>query len=208
LILKSPKSFKYKFSKLAGQYSDYNPWSISIIYSDDSLLRIFNWLPPATGTWHYYPAVFQAKNKNNKIICDESPIETSYAEGDHPSTDYDNIYKIKSKLKQLYLCIGRGQGSYALPFEVIETYEVIGDSIKVSNILPDSGKMTSTIYIDRRAISYKNKSQDVPSSKYDKKNQVLKIPEIIGNDDLPETIEWNGKFVRYKFNAQKFEIQK
>jgi hypothetical protein len=206
VLLKSPRSFAYPFPRLTGLDSAYNPWKISIIYSDDSLLRIFNWLSPTTGTWHHYPAIFQAKNIRGRILSWDA--EGAKGEGDQASTFYDSLFSLRSKGRQLYLCIGSGQGSGRLPFEIAETYEIAGDSIRGSNILPDSGKMGSSIFIDLESMAYDSASQDIPDLTFNKKKQILKIPEIKGDESLPENIRWTGQFLLYKFDGRKFIRQK
>jgi hypothetical protein len=199
-VLKLSNSFGYNFPALVNQNSDYNPWRINIIYSDDSLFRVFNWLSPTSGTWYYFPAVFQAKNKSKKVI-NSYP---AYPEGSQPSTGYEAIYRLRSTPKQLYLCIGHGQGSGRLPFEIIETYEVTKDSIIGSDILPDSTHFSSTILVDRQSTKYDSNDQDIPEIIYVKEKQLLKIPEITGNYDLPNNVKWTGKLIQLKFNGNEF----
>ena len=206
LTLKSPKFFKYKFPLLAKQHSDYNAWRIFIIYSDDSLFRVFNWLSPSTGTMHHFPAIFQAKNKNGKVLFKDS--EVPHIDGSMALTCYESIFRLESAARQIYLCIGSGQGSTSLPFQMIETYEVTSDSIEGANVLPDSTNLTSAILIDRQATFYGEKGQDIPEVEYDTKTQVLTLPEIVGSYAKEGDIKWNGKLIRLKFNGQKFERQK
>lgn len=199
--IKMPKSFAYKFPFLTKPlFKDFRP-DINIVYSNDSLFRIFNWLSPTTGTLHHFRAIFQAKNKDNKTIT--SYPEATYQEGNMASTCYTNIYRLKSSIKQLYLCIGYGQGSGRLPFEMVETFEVMKDSIKGADILPDS-IMTSSIFVDREATAYDNKPQDIPEIKYDTKKEILIVPEIKGNYNKEEDVRWTGKYIRYEFKGNEF----
>jgi hypothetical protein len=199
-VLKLPNSFQYKFSSLAGLHSDYNPWRISIIYSDDSLFRIFNWLSPTSGTWYCFPAVFQAINKNKKII-NSYPV---FSEGDQPSTSYEAIYRIEQSKKQQYLCLGKGQASGRLPFAMIEAYEITEDSIVGSDILQDSAHFSSAILVDRESTMYDSSAQNIPEIIYIKKKQLLKIPEITGDGLLLDNVRWTGRLIQLKFNGSKF----
>jgi hypothetical protein len=202
LVLKSPRSFNYKFPLLVNQ-SSYHHLRISMIYSDDSLLRVLQWLSPSTGTFHHFPVIFQAKNKKNKIIY--SYPEATEPEGSIAGTCYTGLFRIKPSSKQLYLCVGFGQASSSLPFETIETFEVTGDSIKNSCILPDSAKFVSGLLIDRSATWDNDKVKEIPNAEYDTKNQIFAIPEII---ESTQTVKWTGKSVRYKFDGLRFEKQK
>ncbi len=197
VVLKSPASFTYKFPLLNYKITKNFGRRINIIYSDDSLFRVFNWLSPTTGTFHHFLAIFQAKSKSGMVIT--SYPEENYAEGDQAATAYLSIYNLNQTPKQLYLCLGYGQGSGILPFEMIETYEVTNDSIKSSNILLDSANMSSGILIDREATMSNSNQQDIPMVKYDSKSQTLIIPEIKRGD-----IRWTGKLIRLKFNGEKF----
>jgi hypothetical protein len=199
-VLKSPKSFGYNFPLLRALNAEYNPWRISIIYSDDSLFRVFNWLSPTSGTWYRFPAVFQAINKNKKVR-NSYPV---YPEGSQPSTSYKAIYRLRSTPKQLYLCIGHGQGSGRLPFEILETYEITKDSIISADILPDSTHFSSAILVDRQSTAYDSGSQDIPKITFDNDEQVLTLPEIAGNYDLPDDVKWTGKLIQLKFNGYRF----
>lgn len=196
-VLKSPQSFNYKFPLLNYRISKDYAHRVNVIYSNDGLFRVFNWLSPTSGTFHHFPAIFQARSKSGKIVI--SYPEATYSEGNQASTAYLTIYLLNKASKQEYLCLGYGQGSGILPFEMIETYEVTNDSIVDSKILQDSSNMVSGILIDREATMSNENPHDIPMVKYDSKNQTLIIPEIKMGD-----IRWTGKLIQLKFDGVKF----
>ena len=198
LCLKSPKTFGYQFPILTDSV---DTRKIGFLWSDDNLLRVFNWLSPTTGSWQNYWAVFQAKNKRNKIVS--SFKNRSICEGYIAATQYGKIYRLNSSKKQLYLCIGGGQYSSRAPFDIVETIEVNNDSILPASILQGDTTCSITIFTEAE---YEGPLQNIPDIDFDTKTQTLTVPEMTKEiDPSDEKIStWTGKLIKMKFNGDKF----
>jgi len=118
---------------------------------------------------------------------------------------YGNIYRIRNTNRQLYITIGRGQASGMLPYETIETFEVLPHRISdTCSIIQYNNTVNSTILIDRESSRYIKDSQEIPDIIYDSNNQIIIFPEIIESKRENEITRWTGKLIKLKFNGNMF----
>lgn len=195
--LKSPKTFAYNFPLLTNTETEFH---IDLTVSDDGLLRIFDWLSPTSGTWLNFPAIFQAKNRVNKILV-SFPQKEVKSEGYIASIQYEKIVRLNSSKKQLYMCFGRGRYLTRAPFESAEIFEVRNDSIVPAKLF--DGNSIIQIFTE---CEYEEKPQEIPDMVFDSHSQTLVIPKITEEED-PTDMEistWTGKLIKMKFNGAKF----
>jgi hypothetical protein len=197
--LKLPRTFNYKFPSLTSRSFSRKIW---IVYSDDSLFRVFTWLSPTSGTMLHQRAVFQAQNIQGKVLCRNFESKKYYG-----LTNFNHIFHIRSSMKQFYLTIGYGQYSsgHAFAFRVIQTYEVTENTITdKTDILLNNKTQSSIILLPRFGKDIKGSIVDLPESCWDSNQQVLTIPDVaqVTDEGLPN---WSGRFLKFKFTGVRFE---
>jgi len=195
--LRDSKTFNYKFPLLSAASGGYG---IRIKYSNDGLLRVFDWLSPQSGTMQDWPAIFQAKNHSGKVIVLDT--KDGKEEGFIPGTNFMLLSRLPATNQQLYLSFGGGHGSTILPYDIYQGFEVtdssINDSVKLFN--PDS-TISNILFIDYESTWYNgSQKQDIPECIYDEKTLTITYPEITGTDKPL----WTGKLKKLKFNGEYF----
>lgn len=171
----------------------------NIVWSCDSLLRVFSWMLPG-GTQQFYGNTIQYKNTSS-ITC-TLPFQIEYDE--YPSAkdgsyDYLHIYLLRNSDKNIYILSGSAQRSTRIASYRLMAFSIV-DKLVVENVFEDiNGKQSNEINVSYDiADSYANLPMgEFPRPIIDEKKKLLKVPRIIDN-------RFTGEYIQYVFDGRKF----
>ena len=183
-LLRLTESFIYPFDSLKKK--------IRVLYSPDSLFKIYGWEQMPGGNWHDYKSVVQYRNKKDEMLLYEISDEREAELGKFSDVI---IYSVHQPQKDIYLLIGFGTHGSGMHHKFAQLFQLKGDSLKVV-----SGS------IDKRDYYY------VESPRVHKINLVYSEKDkTLSHEELEEPNEENagwpkptGKNVVFTFSKGQF----
>lgn len=183
-ILLAPGIGNYDLEK---EFKDSN---MSTTHSKDKRLWFFTWFENTGGSFKSNLTVIQYKTKDYKTGVE---VDSSLDDGgfDSSGASYDQIIKLPSKTKNLYLCLGGAIGCGTCSAHVVKVIELTANDINldypafIGSITDDSGDQVngnvSTFIMDSRV-------DDIKTFEYDSKTQSIKY-KYVPDDNTPITVE-------------------
>lgn len=184
---------------------------LGIVHSDDKRLWVFNWYENTGGSFQSYLSLVYHKTKSGQAVVTADNHGGS-EEGNLFSSagaSFYEVYKLRSKTKDLYLCIGSGVGCTSCIFKTAVVVELKKDSTdfnyKAFNIPPHDVITYGTN--DQSCLTIGARSGDIEKFEFNPKIQTLTLVYLT-DDTTPITIdegEEEQRIVRkLVFNGQKF----
>jgi len=166
-----------------------------IVWSGDSLLRVFSWMLPG-GTLQVYGNAMQYKN--TKAIVRSFSFPNEYNKHDHDASyEYDTIYTLKDNDKTIYILSGRTLFSTRIAGYQLMAFS-IQDEFVEKNIFEDENGITN-----KTSMSYEINCSDIDL----KTSPALTIDvnkKIMTAWEMKEGC-FTGKFIKYQFDGKKFK---
>ena len=196
-MLVEDKDMTYPFTKLQMQKG--HLLDTYIVWSNDSLLRVFSWFLPS-GTMHFYGNAVQYKNPNS-IVCSFS-FENNYNknyEVNQTGYNYDTVYILKEENKTIYILSGSTQGQTMYPIYQLTAYN-IEDGFTSKNIFQNkNGNIINEINVGYDISCSNINGNNFPRPIIDEEKKTMNLLEI--NDSC-----FTGKFIKYEFDGKKFKL--
>jgi hypothetical protein len=197
-MLIEDKDMNYAFSKLQAQEGQL--LGTHIVYSADSLLRVFSWELPG-GTQHIYGNAIQYKDANSSV---RSFSFENNSDSNNTGYDYDIVYTLKEKDKIIYILSGSTKGQSHYPIYGLTAVGVQNELVP-KNIFEDKqGNATNEISVGYDiGCSYENftDSENFPRPTIDEKGKIMNFLEIKADC-------FTGKLIKYKFDDKKRRFTK
>ncbi|MGG9970344.1 hypothetical protein ACQ33O_01015 [Ferruginibacter sp. SUN002] len=184
----SPSTFKYKFEKLEKE-------GLTIVNSEDSMLKIYSWDTWEGGTMHFFSTIFQYRY-GEKIYAKEMIYEN-----DDPAGFYSELHTLKAGKKTYYLGINHSILSNREVYDEIKVFSIEGKKLndKVKLIKTTTGLQNTVGFVFDFFSVANRPERPVKLIYYDKKKRTFKIPVVLENGVV------TNKFITYLFTGKYFE---
>ena len=193
-ILIKDKDMTYPFTDLKNS----GIYGTEIVWSADSLLRVFSWMLPG-GTAHFYGNAIQYKDANSAVRSFSFGNEYNKLEYVAGAYEYDTVYTLEDNNKTIYILYGQTMGSTRIVCHQLIAFS-IQDELVPENIFEDkNGNITNEISICYEIGCSNISSYPFPRLTVDEKMKTIQIPEI------DEEGCCTGKFIEYEFEGKKFK---
>jgi hypothetical protein len=186
---------KYPFT-LNAKFKDLDSTGLSIITSNDGLLRIYSWDNSLGGTMRFYESVIQYKaGPGVKAIvkADTTSVSGSYY------YHYSNIYTLKANGRTYYLAIYFGRFStkdMALGIQVFSIENgILSDKV---NIIKTADGLSSNLFYNFNIFSVSGHIKDAKLL-YNGTLKTISLPVVVAHGKVTKAR------IIYKFNGQYFE---
>lgn len=208
-ILKNPDLISHDLDSLLGQI-------INITQSADKKIALFSWYENTGGTFKSVSTIVYYKLSLGKtgIAYDgsdgSSSLISSYSNlFCSTGASFYEIYKLRSKTKDLYLCIGSGRGCTTCIFNTATVIELKRNSANFNYqaFNPPPDEVHSYREDDLSCLSLGARDGNIEKFEFNPKNQTLTIAYLT-DDNTPiksEEDEKQRRIVRkFVFNGEKF----
>jgi len=176
MMLVEDRDMTYPFTELKNS----GIHGVDIIWSSDSLLRVFSWMLPG-GTQHIYGNAIQYKN--TKSIACSFPFDIDYESFDNINGGYQyyTVYTLEDHNKTIYILFGRTNFSTRIVGYQLLAFS-IQDELVAENIFEDeNGNLTNEI-----SISYEIGCNDINGEAFLRLtiDENKKILNLLGTKDV------------------------
>lgn len=186
-ILLAPKTKKYDLAKV------FKSTNVEPIYSVDRRLWFFTWFENTGGSFKSNITIIQYRTKANKtgvIIDNEMEEEKSFGFESHGAS-FNEIIKLPSKSKDLYLCIGQVWGCNSCFANIAIVIELTPNGINLAYPAFNNSEENSS---GERSVDGKpdfvidSRADDIKLFEYDAKKQCINY-QYVADDNTPISID-------------------
>lgn len=184
LLLRMKESFQYPFDSLKKK--------IRILYSPDSLLKIYGWEQMPGGNWHSYKSVIQYRNKKNEVQLKEISNVREAELGEYTDVIIYSVYKPD---KETYLLLGYGTHGSGMHHKFAQLFQTTGDSVSIvpSSIDKRDYYFVVSPRVHKINLLYNGTDKTLSHEEFDQPNEE--------NEGWPKP---TGKLVVFVFSRGKF----
>jgi hypothetical protein len=189
--------------------------SLGKVHSKDKRLWIFNWYENTGGSWKSNISLVHYRTQAKKPKVDYVPANENEEQSEETINPnefcsngawFDKIYKLKTKSKDLYLCIGSGVSCNTCIYQIATVVELTKDSInfnypafriKSGEDSPPGSENEACFTLDARM-------GDIESFGFDPKTQTLTFAYLTDDHTPVQTVKQKRIVERLVFDGVKF----
>ncbi len=204
--LQNPEAFAYPFDSLQAA-------NVRMVVSTDSLVRLFTWSSPWSGTLSIANVIFQYRTKRGSYVVYN--IQRYYGEDDKVGIPFPS--RLSPIVDSLYLTVSAGRIMSRMPYQDISCLVLSDTGLAVADMkFHVADTILGSVSLDKNwyyesGDEFDGEMPDIVE--YDPTTKILSFPEIIdtvtgefyNGVSGTKNIQRSGRTIRLKFNGKYFE---
>ena len=167
---------------------------LMIVRSEDLKFCIVSWNTGLGGTMIDFASMAIYAKGNGELVSVMLVQKNKFGETFNQLMLFTNLYSLSATSGETYyVALGHGQGSTAMPWEIVQAFQVKGDQLLYPKIFPKDSK----VFVVFDAFQF-NDHTDIPKIAVHEKGQRIRIPV---SDDQEG---FSGEWLTLTFDGNKF----